>query len=38
MPRRKTTRTHTRRQRINHDRKRNIPDATQHLKDSIAPF
>jgi GH24 family phage-related lysozyme (muramidase) len=38
MPRRKTTRTHARRQRINDERQHNIPNVTQHLRQSIAPF
>jgi hypothetical protein len=38
MPRRITTRREARRQRVNCDRRRNMPDVIQHLRESMAPF
>jgi hypothetical protein len=38
MPRRTTTRTHTRRQRINAERKANMASVAQHLREALAPF
>jgi hypothetical protein len=38
MPRRKSTRSHARRQRIDDERRHNVPLVAQRLRECLAPF